>query len=82
MGGNALTRQPSGRRAGSWQLTAPFKVAGNFFIGAMVLNRVLAFVDMRAIGRNSGKALLSEMHVYPQYESVTGSYGLTLQSSF
>ena len=59
-----------------------FRVAGNFFIGAMVLNRVLAFVDMRAIGSNNGKGLFSAIHVYPQYESVTGSYGLTLQSSF
>lgn len=59
-----------------------FRVAGNFFIGAMILNRVLAFVDMRAIGRNNGKGLFTNIHFYPNYESGTQSYGLTLQSSF
>jgi len=59
-----------------------FRVAGNFFIGAMVVNRVLAFIDMRSIGRNNGKGLLSDMRLYPQYQVNSGACGLTLQSSF
>jgi hypothetical protein len=59
-----------------------YKVASNFFIGAMILNRVLSFVDVRVASRHQGKGLLSSLRFYPQYSTSNASCGLLCVSQF
>lgn len=49
-----------------------FHVASTFFIGAMVLDRVIAFVDTRATTRNAKARKVSRLSVTPEL-SVDGS---------
>ena len=59
-----------------------YQVASNFFLGAMLLNRLVSFVDIRVASRHNGKGLLSTLHFYPQYASLTGANGLICIGQF
>jgi hypothetical protein len=59
-----------------------YKVASNFFLGAMLLNRVVAFVDVRTMSRRGGKGLFTGIHFFPHYDVTTGTSGLACASEF
>jgi hypothetical protein len=59
-----------------------YKVASNFFLGGMLLNRIVSFVDVRTMSRHKGKGLFSTMHFYPNYNALTGASSLTCASEF
>jgi hypothetical protein len=59
-----------------------YKVASNFFLGAMLVNRIVAFVDTRVASRNSGRGLFSSFQLAPHYNPQTGESGLVCSSSF
>ena len=59
-----------------------YKVASNFFLGAMLLNRIIAFVDLRTMSRHQGKGLFTGLRFYPHYDIKTGASGLACASEF
>ncbi len=61
-----------------------FHVASSFFIGAMVLNRVIAFIDIRTAARNRGvkRTGLSAHTVKPLFTVSPSSLDLSLSASF
>ena len=59
-----------------------YKVASNFFLGAMLLNRIVSFVDVRVASRHEGHGLFSSLSFYPQYSAQTGASGLVCTSEF
>jgi hypothetical protein len=59
-----------------------YKVASNFFLGAMLLNRIVSFVDIRVASRHDGKGLFSSLTFYPHYCAQTGASGLVCTSEF
>ena len=59
-----------------------YKVASNFFLGAMLLNRIVSFVDIRVASRHDGKGLFSSLTFYPHYSAQTGASGLVCTSEF
>jgi hypothetical protein len=59
-----------------------YHVASNFFIGAMIVNRIVAFVDARVAAQNNGKGLLSGIRIQPQYAPLTGSMSMQIQKNF
>jgi hypothetical protein len=59
-----------------------YKVASNFFIGALILDRLISFIDARVAVRHNGQGVLSSLHVVPQYYSATDRGGLMVFSEF
>lgn len=59
-----------------------FKVASNFFIGALVLDRLIAFIDSRVAVRHDGHGLFTSLKVAPQYSYVNDRRGLVFSSEF
>ncbi|MGB7568757.1 MAG: hypothetical protein WBM07_12935 [Chitinivibrionales bacterium] len=59
-----------------------FKVASNFFIGAMALDRLIAFIDARVAAHHNGKGIFSSLHVVPQYSTNGDRRGLMFCSEF
>jgi hypothetical protein len=59
-----------------------FKVASNFFIGALVLDRLIAFIDARVAIRHNGHGLFTSLKVIPQYSSINDRRGLLFCSEF
>jgi len=59
-----------------------YKVASNFFVGAMILNRLVSFVDMKIASGHDGKSIFSSLKFYPQYTAINGASGLTCTSEF
>ena len=59
-----------------------YKVASNFFFGAMILDRLIAFVDARVASRHNGRGIFASLHVTPQYSPQTGHGGLLVSSEF
>jgi hypothetical protein len=59
-----------------------YKVASNFFLGAMLLNRIVSFVDLRTMSRHNGKGLFSSLRFYPDYNALTGASSLVCTSEF
>jgi hypothetical protein len=59
-----------------------YKVASNFFLGAMLLNRIVSFVDVRTMSRSGGKGLFTGIHFFPHYDAITGASSLVCTSEF
>jgi hypothetical protein len=59
-----------------------YKVASNFFIGAMLLNRIVSFVDVRTMSRSGGKGLFTGIRFFPHYDAKTGASSLVCASEF
>jgi|WetSurMetagenome_2_1015567.scaffolds.fasta_scaffold167188_2 hypothetical protein len=59
-----------------------YKVASNFFLGGMLLNRIVSFVDIRVASRHQGKGLFSTLQFYTRINPLTGSSGLVCTSEF
>jgi hypothetical protein len=59
-----------------------FRVASNFFIGAMILDRLIAFVDARVAVRHDGKGIFSSLKVFPQYSPEADRRGVMVFSEF
>jgi hypothetical protein len=59
-----------------------YRVAANFFFGALILDRLVAFIDIRVASNHGGKGLLSSLHFYPDYSLSTGASGVTCVSNF
>jgi hypothetical protein len=60
----------------SWQM------ASSFFLGAMVLNRLVAFIDARFATKQSETKSLSSIQFLPLYNPVARAAGLTLKAGF
>jgi hypothetical protein len=59
-----------------------FKVASNFFIGALVLDRLIAFIDARVAIKHNGQGIFSSLQVVPQYSSINDYRGIAFCSEF
>ncbi len=59
-----------------------YKVASNFFLGAMLLNRIVSFIDIRVASRNNGRGLLSNLQFSSHYDPQTGASGLVCTAGF
>ena len=59
-----------------------YRVASSFFIGAMILNRLVSFIDIRVASRHNGKGLFSSLQIYPRFAASTGLYGIACVSTF
>jgi hypothetical protein len=59
-----------------------YKVASNFFFGAMILDRLIAFVDARVAARHNGRGIFTSLHVSPQYSPQDNRGGLLVSSEF
>ncbi len=59
-----------------------FHVVSSFFLGAMVLNRVVAFVDIRRSTKYKGVQGHANLEFLPQYRPATGQVGLALTRDF
>jgi hypothetical protein len=63
-------------RSMSWQ------VASSFCIGAMVLNRLVSFIDARVTAKQMETKPLSAIKFVPQYDPQTQASGLSLNINF
>jgi hypothetical protein len=60
-----------------------FHVASTFFIGAMVINRLISFIDIRvATLRGRTPRAVSRIHVDPRLDQRSGLMGMTVSGSF
>ncbi len=59
-----------------------WKVASSFFIGAMVLDRLIAFIDTRITARRMETQPQSSILVLPQFDPIARASGLTLRAGF
>ncbi|KMQ52913.1 hypothetical protein CHISP_0134 [Chitinispirillum alkaliphilum] len=59
-----------------------FQVASSFFMGALVLNRVVSFVDARTSIRRKNVGMLSSLEFIPHYSHFENEYGLSLSARF
>jgi hypothetical protein len=59
-----------------------FHVASTFFIGAMVLDRVIAFVDTRATTKFARVRKVSSIRVTPEMSADGSTFGATLSCRF
>lgn len=65
-----------------WENATRFHVASSFLIGAMVLNRVISFVDARTATRYRGVQGSAALRVYPEVASDLSSVGLRISHRF
>jgi hypothetical protein len=59
-----------------------YQVAASFFIGAMVLDRLVSFVDARFSARHQTTAPRSALHITPSCDPQSGSSGVRLSAEF
>jgi hypothetical protein len=59
-----------------------YQSASTFFIGAMVLNRLVSFIDARFTAKQMETKALSSIQFVPQYDPQTGSSGISLHARF
>jgi hypothetical protein len=59
-----------------------YKVASSFFLGALVLDRLVSFVDARFSALHQSTTRLSSMHISPRYDPRDGSSGVSLSTEF
>jgi TM2 domain-containing membrane protein YozV len=59
-----------------------YQVASSFFIGAMILDRLVSFIDVRFAAQHQASAPRSSMRVSPQYDPQNGSSGISLSAEF
>jgi hypothetical protein len=59
-----------------------YDVASSFFIGAMILNRLVSFVDARFASRHQHTSLLSSLRVFPGFDPCRASSGIVIKTTF
>jgi hypothetical protein len=59
-----------------------FRVVSSFFIGAMVLNRLVSFIDARVTAKQMETKSLSSINFVPRYDFQTRAAGLALNCCF
>jgi hypothetical protein len=59
-----------------------YQIVASFFIGAMVLDRLISFVDARFMAQHQASSPRSSMHISPQYNPETGSSGFCIAAGF
>jgi hypothetical protein len=59
-----------------------YQVASSFCIGAMVLNRLVSFIDARFTAKQMETKALSSIQFIPQYDPQSGSSGISLHARF
>ena len=75
---------PANRKiyTGIMEKSMAYQVASSFFIGAMVLNRLVAFIDARVTAKQMETKALSSLQFVPQYDPQIQASGLSLQMKF
>jgi hypothetical protein len=68
--------------AGHREDAASYHVASSFFIAALVLNRVVAFVDVRIATLRGHSARPAAVRIEPRYSPLDGSLAVSLTRSF
>ncbi len=58
-----------------------FHVVGTFFIAGAVLNRVIAFIDIRIATRHEASSV-ADLHIQPSYDPLSERTGLTVSGTF
>lgn len=61
---------------------ATWHSASYFFVGGMIVNRVVSFIDARISAKRYNTTLLSTVMVQPHYSLFDGTAGLTLTARF
>ncbi len=64
------------------QESLSWKVASSFFVGAMVLNRLVSFIDARFTAKQMETKPLSSIQFTPLYNPIARAAGLTLRAGF
>jgi hypothetical protein len=59
-----------------------YKVASNFCLGAMLLNRIVSFVDLRVASRHQGKGLFSNLQFSSSVNPQTGASSVACTAPF
>lgn len=59
-----------------------FHVASSFFIAAMVLDRVIAFIDIRRATRQESVTGRSSLDIRPEFNPLKGSAGISVNALF
>ncbi len=59
-----------------------YNVASSFFLGAMVLDRLVSFIDARVSAQKAATSVVSSVHIVPQYDPFHGSSGASLHAEF
>ena len=59
-----------------------YQVASSFFIGAMILDRLVSFVDARFAAQHLASARQSSVRVFPQYNMQNGASGIRVSATF
>jgi hypothetical protein len=67
---------------GMLQQSLSWQVASSFFLGAMVLNRLVALIDARFATKQLETKSLSSIQFYPLYNPVARAAGLSLKAGF
>jgi len=67
---------------GMLQQSMSWQVASSFFLGAMVLNRLVAFIDVRFASKQMETKSLSSIQFIPRYNPVGRAAGLSLRAGF
>jgi hypothetical protein len=75
---------PANRKiySGIMEKSMTYQVASSFFLGAMVLNRLIAFIDARVTAKEMETKALSSIKFVPQYDPQAQSAGLSLNLKF
>lgn len=61
---------------------ATWHSAAYFFVGGMIVNRVVSFIDARISAKRYNTSLLSTVQIQPHYSLLDGTAGLTLTTRF
>ncbi len=64
------------KKAGDWNS------ASYFFLGGMILNRVVSFIDARVSAKRINSNVISNLDVYPHYSIFDGSGGFSVVYNF
>ncbi len=64
------------KKAGDWNS------ASYFFLGGMILNRVVSFIDARVSTKRINSNVISNLEVYPHYSIIDGSGGFSVVYNF
>lgn len=75
---------PANRKkySGIMEKSMTYQMVSSFFIGAMVLNRLVAFIDARVTAKQMETKALSSLQFVPQYDPQTQASGLSLHIMF
>jgi len=58
-----------------------YNIASSFFIGAMIVDRLVSFIDARVAAQKASTSVVS-MHIVPHYDPLTGTSGASLHAEF